>query len=160
MKLPIQLVCWANRFVVNNKFEHVEHMIELYTDKNDRPLQLEALKRALTSIRSASANGFGHDRIGETLPRINEDGFFLRTTGVWLDNIKPDMVGITEYLQLDTFQMLIVDHVDNLNYSDGKIHLLPARSTLSNSIGKRRRQSSNYLASRNWWLCDHTPIRI
>ena len=26
--------------------------------------------------------------------------------------------------------MLIVDHVDNLNYSDGKVHLLPARSTL------------------------------
>jgi hypothetical protein len=138
MRIPIHLRCWANRFVCNNSSGHVAKLIELYSDKDDRSLQVGALKCAVDMLKAApqsGAGGFGHDRINDTLPLVNESGFFVRDNGCWLDCVKPDVDSVTNYLSEPTSQSLILDHVDNLNYAGEIIQLLPARPTLSVTLG-------------------------
>lgn len=135
--IPKYIANWATRFVCGNTSEMVEKQIEALANSEVGAMLTEAVQQVQKGLKPDGFGGrnFGHSEIAEDkLPLVNEQGFFLRGDNAWM-YISADQESVVQLCLEGSNSTVVIDHVDNLFYSDGKPFLFPSRSILRLTSG-------------------------
>ena len=133
--IPKHIADWAKRFVCGNTSEMVEKQTKALTESESNTMLIEAVQQVQNGLKPGRLGGrkFGHDEIAnDKLPLVNEQGFFLRNDNNW-KYFSADQESVVQ-LCLET-STVVIDHVDNLFYSERKPFLFPNRSILRITSG-------------------------
>lgn len=133
-----QIRNWALRFVIANDTDSVQKHIKLLAESGNSQTLLAAIEQAvgIKSLGSLGGLYFGHTEIAiDKLPLVNKNGFFLHGHNRW-EWVPADYESVIQLVINDvSFQVVVIDHVDNFFYSVEKPILVPNRPVLEIARG-------------------------
>ena len=135
--IPQNIADWAKRYVCGNTSETVEQQIKALLQSEANTMLVEAIQEVQQGMKAGGLGGrkFGHSKIAnDELPLINERGFFLRGDNAWT-YIPADYESTVQLCLKGSQGTVVIDHIDNLFYSDGEPFLFSNRSILKLTSG-------------------------